>query len=129
MSLTLKEAREHYYFNSGKLSDVNRQLCFAAIGIIWIFSGSTSSLVLPDQLILPLLLISLSLAFDYLHYLSGAVVWGAYSRYREKKSNGEAEKFAPHASINWLQTSLFYSQSCIKCDRIFFIDILCISAS
>ena len=35
--MKLKDAREFYYFNSGKTSDLVRQLGLAGIAVVWIF--------------------------------------------------------------------------------------------
>ena len=58
--MKLKDARDLYYFYSGKTSDLVRQLGLAAIAVIWIFKfevGGTPKI--PNDLGLPLALIVL----------------------------------------------------------------------
>ncbi len=67
--MRLQDYRDAFYTFTEKASDLNRQLAFAAIAIIWLFKkdvGGQPSI--PVQLILPGILIVSSLVFDMLHY-------------------------------------------------------------
>ena len=77
--MKLKDAREHYYTFSGKLSDVNRHLCFAGIAVIWIFAreDSTGDYSVPDALITPLAFLVLALSLDLIHYLIATISWSS----------------------------------------------------
>jgi hypothetical protein len=71
---------------TSKLSEVNRYLCFAGIGIIWIFKYEIEKEYnIPHDLLLPLILFALSLGFDFLQYLYSAVVWTCFFKYHEKQ--------------------------------------------
>ena len=50
--MNLKDAREHYYFHTGKVSDIVRQLGLGAIAIVWLFrSGDTTAAAIPLELL------------------------------------------------------------------------------
>lgn len=54
--MRLSQIREAYEELSGKLSDVNRQLAFAGIGIIWIFKITDDhSPIIPNELLEPVI--------------------------------------------------------------------------
>lgn len=84
--MKLKAAREAYYLYSGKTSDISRQLSFAGLAIIWLFTKSEGSeFVIPDELLLPMFFLVLSLTCDFLQYISATLVWGIFQRYHERK--------------------------------------------
>lgn len=65
--MKLKDARDNYYFYSGKASDIARQLSFAGLGVVWIFKiDSASGPVVPSRFVLPTLLILVALSCDFL---------------------------------------------------------------
>ena len=106
--MKLKGTRESYYHYTGKTSDIIRYLGLAGIGIIWIFRvegiGKTS---LPQNLLFPTVLMIIGLGFDLLQYLTASVVWGVYSRHKEKSGTEENEEFDAPRQINWL-TNIFF---------------------
>ena len=110
--MRLKEAREQYYEFSGKLSDVNRQLGFAGIAVVWIFAQGDGDLRLsiPAELLFPLLLFVLGLALDVSHYASAAVLWGWYHRSRERMGASEDCDVSPHRAINWPAIFFFWTK-------------------
>jgi hypothetical protein len=88
--MKLQDYREDFYTYSGKASDVNRQLAFAAIAIIWIFKKDVAGqLTVPQQLLVPGMLIVAALALDLLHYISAAITWYLFYRYKEKVNTPE----------------------------------------
>jgi hypothetical protein len=66
--LRLSEIREAYERSSAKLSEINRQLCFAGFALVWIFNKASTSLSIPHTLYFPLLFWCLSLTCDILQY-------------------------------------------------------------
>jgi hypothetical protein len=79
----LKKDKDYF---TAKCSDINRQLAFAGIAVIWIFKSQNSEgLKIPSELILPILLFVISLFLDLLHYLYGSIVWSSFFRYQEKR--------------------------------------------
>lgn len=90
--LRLSEIRDAYERSSEKLSEINRQLCFAGFAVIWIFNNSTVGLAIPRELYLPLTLWCVSLVLDILQYAfkTGYYYWFYLKRKRpEKNSRGE----------------------------------------
>lgn len=73
--LKLSEIRQAYEELSTSASNVCRQLCFAGIGIIWIYNKEESSVSLPDELQCPLFLLVLSLSIDILQYVIQTIFW------------------------------------------------------
>jgi hypothetical protein len=84
--MTLSDYKKEYQWYSGKASELIRQFAFAGIAVIWIFRTQASSgSGIPDDLLLPLILLCLSLSFDLLQYLLGYVIWYSFFRLNEKK--------------------------------------------
>ncbi len=112
--MTLKEYRADYYTFSGKVSDLSRQLAFAAIAIIWLFKTDTAGqLTIPHELVLPSILIVLALGLDLLQYCWATVTWYAVYRRLEKRGVSETEEIThsewlvlPMSLIFWLKVAL-----------------------
>ena len=85
--MKLSEIRTAYEDLSRKLSDINRQLCFAGFGIIWIFNKQKGDIAVPEELYLPALLLCCSLFFDILQYAFSALFWYFYYVYKKKTRN------------------------------------------
>jgi len=86
--LRVEDCRQFYYNHSGKASDVQRQLAFAGIAIIWVFRVSNvGEQKIPTELIYSATLFITAIAFDLLQYLSAAIMWGTYARRKELKIN------------------------------------------
>ena len=103
--MKLEEYRQTFYTYSGKASDLNRQLGFAAIALIWLFKiDRGGQLAIPDTLIVPGILIVLSLCFDMLHYCVGTVIWRCF--YRTKEKNGVSEEAEIQHSV-WLERPIY----------------------
>jgi len=100
--ICLPDAWAYFSDHSGRASDVNRQLAFAAIAIVWVFRGAEGGpLSIPNQLLWAGLFSSLALAADLVHYLVAAICWGTYARHLEKKHYRTDQRFkAP----TWLNT-------------------------
>lgn len=80
--MNLDAFRDKAYRMSAKASDINRQLAFAGIAIIWIFktTSSTGSVILNKNLMFPLIIFAGSLTLDILHYLYSATAWRIVSK-------------------------------------------------
>ncbi len=88
---------------TGKLGDVNRQLVFAGIGILWIFKFSTpaGTLSLPPELHVPAMLFVASLTADLLQYAYSSVLYSIMFHvyeYNLKKQSTNKEEFIELAS-------------------------------
>jgi hypothetical protein len=100
--MKLKDARENYYFHSGKTSDLVRQLALAGIAVIWLFKYEVIGVPkVPSQLLVPLVLIVLGLAFDLLQYAVATVLWGFIQRSKERAGLGEDVEFLVSPLLNW----------------------------
>lgn len=84
--MKLSEYKTCYYEFSGKASDISRHLAFAGIAVIWIFRlNQKGELTIPNELLLPLILMVVTLGFDILQYISATTVWGIYQWYKERE--------------------------------------------
>lgn len=107
--MKLADARETYYTQSAKASDVARQLGFAGIAIIWIFNkGADDQVALPSLLIWAGLFIAIGLAADFLHYALAAAIWGAFHRMKERAGTPEDLVFLAPRQLNWPASTLFW---------------------
>ena len=83
--MELKDYKKTSQDYSAKASEIARQVNFAGIGIIWIIKTSKTTIELNNCLILvPLILISISLLFDFAQYLIGSILWIYFYRTKEK---------------------------------------------
>ncbi len=100
--MKLKDARDNYYFYSGKTSDLVRQLGLAGIVVIWIFKHEVDGVPkIPEALFLPLILIVLGLAFDLAQYAVATLIWGIFQRYKEVRGIAEDADFLAPEQFNW----------------------------
>lgn len=100
--MKLKEARDHYYFFSGKTSDLVRQLGLGGIAIVWIFKQDVSGgPKIPDELVLPLTSIVIALGIDFLQYAIATVLWGNLQWRKGRAGVGEEVGIDAHPAINW----------------------------
>ncbi len=109
--MKLKDARDLYYFYSGKTSDLIRQLGLAGIAVIWIFKFEAQGTPkIPQALALPLVLIVIGLAFDLLQYAIATSVWGIFQRRKELSGIGEDAEFKVPRQFNWPTIALFLAK-------------------
>lgn len=85
--MKIADARAEYYQASGRVSELCRKACFAGIAIVWIFQESGKGAHLDGDLLYPLVYLTLALVLDLMQYLSSAIVWGVYARWREHLVN------------------------------------------
>lgn len=90
LMMKLSEIREAYEELSGKLSEINRQLCFAGFAIIWIFNKSMGDFSVPQELYLPAFFLCASLFSDLLQYIVSSISWYIY--YLRKRSNNNEDE-------------------------------------
>lgn len=106
--MKLKDARELYYFYSGKTSDLVRQLGFAGIAVIWIFKYDVQGVPkIPQALLPPLILIVLGLALDLLQYAVATSIWGFFQRRKEVSGIAEDADFLAPKQFNWPTIGFF----------------------
>ena len=86
----LSEYKEDYYSFSGKLSDINRQIAFAGIALIWIFKQTINNeIVLDPALVSPARLIIIALGIDIFHYIYQTITWSIFYTIKKAKHNSE----------------------------------------
>jgi hypothetical protein len=95
--MKLSDAKGAYEVLSGKASDINRQLGFAGIALIWVFKqGNAPFAVLDTQLLRAALFIALALTLDFVQYLTGAATWYLFFRLQEQRDlNLDRDVWAP----------------------------------
>ena len=121
--MKLEDTRAEYYYFTGKVSDIVRQLGLAGVAIIWVFkTESAGRQTIPEGLVPAGVLILLGLATDLLQYAAGTIIWDRFNRKKEnelekklaeKKAVGkhydpEAEDFTAPSSIPALTKILFW---------------------
>lgn len=103
--MELKEYKKKSHEYTAKASEIGRQINFAGIGIIWIIRTSNETLQLSNAIVLlPLILISISLLFDFCQYFFGGVIWINF--YRQKEKEG-ISKDSDVLSEGWRNTILY----------------------
>ena len=110
--MILSDYRDAYYELSGKASDVARQLAFAGIALIWIFHETGGNpIAIPHPLLWPAACFICGLAFDLLQYVSGALIWGAFHRYEEKRLGVDSKKALSAPDwFNWPGIAFFWGK-------------------
>ena len=126
--MKLSEIRTAYEDLSRKLSDINRQLCFAGFAIIWIFNKSMGDFSVPQDLYLPAFLLCSALFADLLQYVISSASWYIYylkNRSSENKDDdievNESEK------LNIIPWILFFIKIILLIIGYIFIGIFLIS--
>jgi hypothetical protein len=110
--MKLNDYREAFYTFSGKASDLNRQLAFAGIALIWLFKRDVGAqLTIPSELLYPAVFIVASLALDMLHYCIAASIWHWFYRTKERAGvtdNAQLKRHSP--SLEWPIYSIFWAK-------------------
>ncbi len=107
--MNLSESRSAYYDCSKTASELNRKLAFAGIAAVWVFRtpSGPQNLGISGGLLLAGSLFVLSLGSDLLHYSVSAVVWGTYTRAKERSGVTQDASFVAPRWINWPGIALF----------------------
>lgn len=104
----LYEYKNDYYFFTGKLSDINRQIAFAGIALIWIFRQTNNQgIKIDEKLILPSILIVAALAFDLLQYIYQSITWAIFYTYYKRKWKSEDKKIDSPEYLNYIAWLFF----------------------
>jgi hypothetical protein len=116
--MKLQDYRNDFYAFSGKASDLNRQLAFAAIALIWLFKRDVSGQpTIPAELVLPGILVVLSLTFEMLHYCVASIIWRIFYRAKERENVAETAELVHSV---WLERPIW---------ALFVIKIICVIAA
>ena len=90
--MKLEEYKKDSYEFSKITSELIRKFAFAGIGLIWIFKYDTpNTTFLPDELLMPLVFLVITLTFDLFQYLLPSIIWTRFYKYYEKKGLDEEE--------------------------------------
>lgn len=109
--MKLETIRATYDLFTGKASEINRQLIFAGIALIWIFKTESSSHIsLPLDLLIPAKFFIIALILDILQYVVSGVIWGMANRYYEFKDTQENIEFTVPVWFNWPGLLFFYGK-------------------
>jgi len=109
--MILEDVRQAYYDFTGKTSEIVRQLGFAGIALVWIFkTGTDGNPIIPNNLLIPAILIVISLTSDLSQYIAGSIAWGVYNRIKEKRGTSDKENFEAPRYINWATNAFFITK-------------------
>ena len=100
--LTLEDLQSAYYEASDTASSIIRQLAFAGLAFVWVFSGGSgttaqASLHIPTDLLRVGLLLAVALTVDLLQYLWKTLIFGSYASLVE----GGTAKFTDGKIPRW----------------------------
>jgi len=76
-----KDCNDAVDYNSQKVSDIIRQMSFAGIAIIWLFTlngGKPANVKIDQQLILPAVLFMITFLLDFLQFTIDTVIFQIY---------------------------------------------------
>jgi hypothetical protein len=110
----LAAAKTQYEQRSQKASEIARQLAFAGIAFVWVFSGGNTStgvrIHIPSDLLRVGLVLVAALTLDLLQYVWGAGSWGVFRRVHEKRirKGTEADDFLAPPIMNWPAIGCFW---------------------
>jgi hypothetical protein len=114
--MNLADVREIYYDNTGKVSDIVRQLGLAGLAVIWVFrlQAPDGAQVIPKQLFLAGTFILIGLTVDLTQYAVASTIWQRFNRQKEKelssKANPEEADFEAPEKINVWPDRLFWTK-------------------
>jgi hypothetical protein len=107
------DVRAAYYEASGTTSDLNRRLGFAAIALIWLFSGGGSNdarqVQIDRDFRLAALLVVVSLATDLAQYVWRTAALGAWTWRTERRTSAQDDDIVTlPRRLNWPTIGLFW---------------------
>lgn len=107
--MKLEDSRENYYFFTGKVSDIIRQLGLAGIGLVWVFKVDVGGKpAIPPDLVIAAKWIVIGLGFDLLQYVYGTLAWGIYNGVKERQGTSVDDEFTAPRPINWPTIVFFW---------------------
>jgi len=104
----LSEFKEDYYHFTGKLSDINRQIAFAGVALIWVFKKADELGVhIENDLILPAILIVSALGLDLFQYIYQSIVWSIFYTIQNRKFEDETTEVESPEYLNYISWVFF----------------------
>jgi hypothetical protein len=104
MSMTLREIRDIHQFNTGKASEITRQLALAGIAVIWLFKTTSTSTPIPKAYLLPLWFFLAALLLDLMQYVIAGLVWTAFEKKREREAGNSSGDTLVNDSPGWINS-------------------------
>lgn len=102
-----KDVLAAYQDFSARTSENVRTLSLGALAIVWVFRPE-SVFALPRVLIFAGIAAVLALTADFLHSLSGAIIWSKFHRTKELSGIGMDVDFKAPLELNWPTLFFFY---------------------
>lgn len=109
--MKIGDLKEEYYFATGTVSTVVRQMALAGIAIIWIFKvgkEQSGGIQFTAAMLVPLRLFILVLAADLLQYVFKSAVWGALHHHYWNKFKNADKTVEISGFWNWPTNTLFW---------------------
>jgi len=99
--MTLSDARDAMYFNTGTVSELCRKLSYSGLAIVWIVRTDSELSTLYEKWWIAILIgYILALACDLLQYFVLGVIWGCYNDKKHKSGDSLDSKITPPKKIN-----------------------------
>ncbi|HEV2803374.1 MAG TPA: hypothetical protein VGW57_00455 [Chthoniobacterales bacterium] len=113
--MTISDLKEEYYFATGTVSTVVRQMALAGIAVIWIFKvgKDTGGITFTPDMLVPLRLFILVLVADLLQYAFKSAVWGIIHHHYWKKFKNADHVVEPSGFWNWPTNILFWAKTAL----------------
>jgi hypothetical protein len=109
--MKLSGVRDQYYFHSGKVSDIIRQMALAGIGLVWIFKFEENNQPkIPAELIPATVLIVIGLTLDFLQYVTATLMWATRARKLENKGTTDDQEVSLPDWINYPALLFFWTK-------------------
>ena len=119
--MKLADYRNAFYEFSGKASDLNRQLAFAAIALIWLFKKDVAGQpTIPRELIVAGILVVVSLALDMAHYCVASIIWRRFYRAKEREGVPDEKELDRHNDLLELPIWFFFVAKIISVVAAYF---------
>lgn len=125
MSKKLKDYLDDFDTYTSKASEVNRQLAFAGIAIVWLFKNPEGDKYLfTHELIIPLFYLIISLSLDLFQYLLGSIIWGTFFEIKERQINRHEIKdndIKANRILSYAITFFFFLKIIAMCIAYYFL--------
>jgi len=114
--MKISDLKEEYYFATGTVSTVVRQMALAGIAVIWIFKvgkEESGGIQFTPAMLVPLRLFILVLVADLLQYAFKSAVWGSLHHHYWKKFKDPDKTVEISGFWNWPTNTLFWVKTAL----------------
>ena len=106
--MKLSEYKSDFYTFTGKLSDINRQIAFAGIALIWVFKKTEGNeTIISNELVFPAILLAISFGVDMLQDIYQSIAWAIFHRKHEKIKTEDDPELLASPKMNYPSWILF----------------------